>query len=140
MRALLSSVAAMALAGIGVAQACSCAPPPGPKKALEQAAAVFSGKVTKIEEAGDGELAITLQTATTWKAAEAKEVVLYTANNGAACGYGFEKGKSYLVYAHSLKRGEEKVLGTNICTRTALLADAKEDLKELGEGKNVAKD
>jgi hypothetical protein len=76
---------------------------------------------------------------TTWKAAEGKEVVLYTANDSAACGYNFEKGKSYLVYAHSQKRGEEKVLGTNICTRTALLSDAKEDLKELGEGKKVAK-
>jgi hypothetical protein len=38
-----------------------------------------------------------------------------------------------LVYANLLKRKDDKVLGTNICTRTAALDAAKEDLKELGE-------
>jgi hypothetical protein len=139
MRTLLTTVVAMAVAGAGLAQACSCIPPPPPKKALEQAHAVFSGKVTKIEEAGEGELSVTLELATTWKGAADKELTLFTANQSAACGYGFEKGKTYLVYAHQIKRGEAKVLETNICTRTALLADAKDDLKDLGAGKKVPK-
>ena len=137
MRTLLTTIVAMAVAGAGMAEACSCIAPPPPKKALEQANSVFSGKVTKIEEAGESELAVTFELATTWKGAAGKEVTLYTANQSAACGYGFEEGKSYLVYAHQIKRGEEKVLETNICTRTALLADAKEDLKDLGAGKKV---
>ena len=139
MRTLLTTIVAMAVAGAGLAQACSCIAPPPPKKAMEQAHSVFSGKVTKVEKAGEEELAVTLELAATWKGAAGKELTLYTPNQSAACGYNFEKGKSYLVYANQIKRGEEKVLETNICTRTALLADAKDDLKALGAGKKVAK-
>lgn len=134
---LIFAISAAVLLEGAIASACSCLPPPPPKKAMEQAAAAFSGKVTKIEPAGECEQAVTLEVAATWKGAGKKEVVLYTANDSAACGYGFVKGKSYLIYAHTAKRGEAKLLETNICTRTALLADAKEDLKELGEGKKV---
>lgn len=137
MRTLLASFVAMVLAGAAAAEACSCAPPPRPKKALEQAAAVISGKVTKVEDAGEGEKVVAIEIAASWKGGEEKEITLYTANNSAACGYDFKKGTSYLVYAHMVKRGEVKVLGTNICTRTALLTEAKEDLKELGEGKKI---
>jgi hypothetical protein len=114
--------------------ACSCIAPPPPKEALAAASAVFSGKVTAIEAAGDHEKAVTIEIKSTWKGVEKKkEVVVYTADNGATCGYGFEKGKSYLVYASLMKRGDDKVLGTNICTRTAALDAAAKDIKELGE-------
>jgi len=133
-------VIATLLAGLffaSAAVACSCAPPPTAKASLEKASAVFTGKVLKIEDAGKFERAITLQVAQVWKGVKAKEVVVYTANNGAACGFEFEKGKSYLIYAGQEQReGEkEKVLATNICTRTAALDTAQGDLKELGEGK-----
>ncbi len=36
-------------AGLGLA--CTCAPPPAPTEALEEAAAVFSGKVVQIKKA-----------------------------------------------------------------------------------------
>ena len=137
MRSLLTAVVAIMVSGAAIAAACSCIPSPPPKKALEQASAVFAGKVTKIEPAGDAEKAVTIEIVKTWKGDHGKSVTLYTANDGAACGYAFKKGESYLVYAHLVKRGEEKQLETNICTRTARLADAKEDLKELGEGKKL---
>ena len=44
---------------------------------------------------------------------------------GGDCGYRFEIGKEYLVYAYL---GEDKKLSTGICTRTGLLTKADEDL------------
>ena len=117
-----------------VAYACSCEPSPSPKKSLEQATAVFSGKVLKIEKDGEFELAVTFAVDCVWKGKEAKEVVVRTGTNDGICGYKFTKGTSYLIYAHETTRDEVKYLATNICTRTASLADAKEDLKALGKG------
>lgn len=113
------------------AQACSCAPPPPPPQALERAAAVFSGKVTKIEQVNDFSKRVTIALDRTWKGVEGAEVAVYTASNGAACGYGFKEGESYLIYTYKTDRGQE----TNICTRTRGIADAAEDIKALGEGK-----
>ncbi len=121
-----------------VAYACSCAPPPPPKESLEAASAVFSGKVLKIEDAGEFERAVTLEVKSIWKGVAAKTVTIRTASDGAICGYSFVKGKSYLVYAREIKQGEgdeaEKLLTTNICSRTTPLEAAEEDLKALGAG------
>lgn len=114
--------------------ACSCAPPPPPKAALEASAAVFSGKVVDVEDIGDFQRAVTIEVASTWKGVKGRKVTVQTAKHGATCGFGFEKGKSYLVYAYETKQGEAKVLSTNLCTRTRALGDAKDDLTELGEG------
>jgi hypothetical protein len=130
-------VTIIALLPAASALACSCEPPPTAKASLDKSAAVFSGKVLKIEAAGEYERAVTLEVTRAWKGVKAKEVVVYTANNGAACGFEFQKGKSYLIYAKQHQRDEEKekVLATSICTRTALLAEAMGDVMELGEGK-----
>lgn len=70
-----------------------------------------------------------------WKGAAEKEVVVMTGKNDGICGYKFEKGKPYLVYANKTVRDKVKHLSTGICHRTAPLADPAEDLKELGEGR-----
>ena len=64
------------------------------------------------------------------------EVIVYTPAQSSACGYQFEEGQDYLVYAYS--RGEDR-LTTDTCTRTRKLADAQEDAKELGNGRPVDK-
>ncbi len=119
-----------------VSYACSCLPPPPPKESLEASSAVFSGKVLKIEDAGEFERAVTLEVKGIWKGVAGKTVTIRTASNGAICGYSFVKGKSYLVYAREIKRGEgeeaEKLLMTGLCSRTTPLEAAEEDLKELG--------
>ncbi len=114
--------------------ACSCLPPPPPKVALEASTAVFSGKVLDVEDIGVFQRAVTIEVASAWKGVKGKTVTVQTAKHGATCGFGFEKGKSYLVYANETKQGEAKALSTNLCTRTRALGDAKEDLAELGEG------
>jgi hypothetical protein len=45
--------------------------------------------------------------------------------------YNFEVGKEYLIYAY----GDELRLTTTCYTRTKLLSDGKDDIKDLGEGK-----
>jgi hypothetical protein len=46
--------------------------------------------------------------------------------DGGDCGYRFEKGQRYLIYAHSIPLSNQ--LTTSICTRTKLYLKANEDL------------
>jgi len=114
--------------------ACSCPPPPPPKKALEFATAVFLAEASKIEAAGQ-ELTVTLKVEKWWKGGEAAEITVRTSKSGAACGYGFEKGKKYLVYAGVEEKN--KPLHVSLCsrTRTEKEAETSGDFKELGDGK-----
>jgi hypothetical protein len=53
-------------------------------------------------------------------------VTVVTADNGAACGYAFQPGERYLVYAH---RSPDGTLEVSLCSRTIPLAKATEDLQ-----------
>lgn len=57
------------------------------------------------------------------------EVVLLTGSGRGDCGYLFEVGQNYLVYAYG---PDVDHLGTNICQRTAPLSAGGGDLKILG--------
>jgi hypothetical protein len=116
------------------ALACSCVPPPPPVDALAQSDAVFVGTVLKIEDGTDNR-SVTFRVTRYWKGIDAFVVTVSTGFNDGDCGYPFQEGKPYLVYAHG-----EKELHTNICTRTRLLSDAREDLDELGPGFPVLRD
>jgi hypothetical protein len=66
-----------------------------------------------------------------WKGELGKTQLVYTARDGASCGFGFEKGKEYLVYAYS----DNDRLVTSMCDRTKLISNAAGDLSLLKEGK-----
>lgn len=138
MRSFVSRVCVLLLTPViltpSSAEACKCRPAPPPKEAAAAADAVLSGKVTSIEAAGDNQLKVTIEVATSFKGDAAKTAAIYTANDGAACGYHFEKGKNYLIYARLSGEGADQLLRTGLCTRTRPIADADEDLKELGAG------
>jgi hypothetical protein len=106
---------------------------------LESATAVFSGKVSKIEDVGEHELAVTVEVASAWKGVAKEVIVVHTAKDGATCGYHFEKGKAYLIYASGKEREKETILSASLCSRTRLLADADEDVKELGPADKLSK-
>ncbi|WP_051530041.1 hypothetical protein [Anoxybacteroides tepidamans] len=120
------------------AYACDCVPPVSPKEAFAESKAVFAGKVvqiyeTKIEEPGLGKWpkrAVVLAVERTWKGVDETHVVVYTGFSNADCGYPFEVGEKYLVYAYG-----ESDLFTNICSLIKPLAEAKHDVNELGKGK-----
>lgn len=115
---------------------CSCIPPVPPAEALGQSDAVFSGRVVSVAERseedpghpGGPHLEVRIVPSRRWKGADADTVTVRTADNSAACGYAFDPGGEYLVYA----TGEEGVLRVDLCSRTKPLAQAGEDLAALG--------
>lgn len=111
-----------------MALACTCAPPPPPIAARDAADAVFSGRVLSVTPGKNG-LDVEIQVDRSWKKARCGTVVVQTPSDSAACGFGFEVGKSYLVYA-TIQQGK---LGTTICSRSRAIEDAGEDLAALGE-------
>lgn len=67
-----------------------------------------------------------------YKGPTTHRISVKTGLGGGDCGYPFEIGKSYLVYA-----GGDVRLETNICTRTTPLALAAADLSRLGAPQTV---
>lgn len=125
-----------ALAVGSPALACKCAPH-SVAQALSQADAVFEGRVVTIEDVNAGgepaqvKKRVTLSIVRVWKDLEDVETVTVTTHaESAACGYHFELEKSYLVYANRT----DQVLSVHSCTRTRPMADASEDLSQLGGG------
>lgn len=131
--------------------ACSCVQPPPVQNALDDASAVFSGKVVDIEEQtpvsrfisdilttfSDDEpdfpqKTVVLEVTSTWKGVSTSQITVKTGLGGGDCGFEFAVGQTYLVYAH----GDD--LHTSVCTRTTELSAANEDLSVLGQGKPPA--
>jgi hypothetical protein len=138
------------------AEACSCAGPATPQDAFQRADVVFSGKVLSVTptqfnsgvNAYTGN-AVLFDVKDTWKGTSSSLILVRTGNGGGDCGYGFIAGNDYLVYAYSrvetlslsiasisldLPLGA-RTTSTGICTRTALLAQAGQDLAALGPGR-----
>lgn len=86
--------------------------------------AIFSAKVLSIQKAKtpDRSNKIVLRLNKSWKGNLGKSILLSTASVSSMCGFPFEKGKTYLIYAF----GPRKELSTSICTRTALIDDNKD--------------
>lgn len=123
-----------------------------PKEALEKADAVFLGVVERNEVIGPikkkdmegvtgygkwwayylGKKA-TLRVFTVWKGAPLEVTEVKTTFEGTACGYNFEVGFEYLVYAHE----SDGALYTYLCSRTRPRWKAEEDLQFLGPGRAV---
>ena len=107
-------------------------------EARNDSKAVFSGKVVEVIENPKDifNVVVRLRVERTWKNVRAGEVLIVTGSGGGDCGYRFEVGESYLVYAYGSRGGR---LGTNICQRTRKIADAGEDIKILGKGRLPSK-
>jgi len=115
-----------------VAEACSCATQEH-EAAFEQAVSVFEGRVTAIDSPQGGPVVVTLAVVRTWKGADVESFTVRTRSHGAACGYGFESGQSYLVYTYQTDEGEE---WTGLCSRTRPVEDdqAAADIDAMGAG------
>jgi hypothetical protein len=114
------------------AKACSCMRLT-PAEGLSSSQAVFTGEAVAIEKneaTRFGGLEITLRVGEVWKGAIEEQVKVHTAASSAACGYTFVIGTKYLVYAFS---NETDPMRVSLCSRTAPLENAKEDLDFLGK-------
>jgi hypothetical protein len=144
MRSLaLAVVVVCSLFAWNTALACRCRPPGPPKDEAAKSDAVFIAKITRVDEPGEFDRSVELEVVSIYKGEVEKKLTLYTGRDSAGCGYEFEKGKSYIIYAQKSQRGadgEEKVLYTNTCTRTKPLDEAKEDIEGLGKGTPVGKE
>lgn len=116
---------------------CSCVGPQDVPSALQSAQAVLAGTVVAARNTtlqtphGPQRLwAVTLRADRAWKGVEAETVVVLPGHGGPDCGFPFQRGESYLVYAH---RGPGESLYAGSCGRTADLSRAAADLRALGE-------
>lgn len=154
-RLLLRLLAAAVLVGLfshpGPAAACSCIMPPQPSQAFNDAAAVFAGTVTSINNPSQVPLLpqlidtwaswthspaafsfynrrVTFAVTDSWKGVTTSTVTLKTGQGDADCGYLFARGRQYVVYAYDFQGAG---LETNICTRTSDAGHAAADLNYL---------
>jgi hypothetical protein len=128
------------------ASACTCAAASaGPsqqeivKRALSDSAAVFAGEVVSITKGEPGgawrpaTVTVSFQVSEVWKGPERETLEVSTPRDGASCGYPFEKGQEYLVYAS----GKEEPFKEDLCGETTLLSKARADLQALGNGETM---
>jgi hypothetical protein len=123
------------------AYACTCAMPPGTQKeraerALAHSDAVFSGEVVRIDRpsgptwsSGDPETD-TFRISESWKGPEGGMLEVKTPVADMSCGFPFEEGREYLVYASEDRRG----LTVFLCGETRPLSAAGASLAVLGDG------
>jgi hypothetical protein len=130
----------------GVAHACTCMVSPTgnpPCQAAWQSHAVFTGVVTSIDDPGmpvhqpgmaplspenypRKKVFLRVTRALTGISAETKNIVIETGLGGGDCGYRFESGVEYIVYAYADRKGG---LATGICSPTRPVERASGDLK-----------
>jgi hypothetical protein len=114
---------------------CSCelmTPKQRVKLMRQKADAIFIGSVKSISKEENvvrqqSAIKVILTVEKSWKNGEVEEYTIYTYGG---CYVGFEKGKSYLVYAIREKTGQ---LETNMCMGTGTIFLSKKEVKLLGK-------
>jgi hypothetical protein len=150
---LVSAVFALTFSSAPVL-GCKCvSPPPDIKTARDLAQwtasrsdAIFEGRVERIElkwpllEAKVGGLVsadidqdppvmeASFEVSRSYRGAQQKSILIKTGVGGGDCGFHFEVGEQYLVYAFADESGH---LSTGICSGTALLEESKANLSYL---------
>ncbi len=118
------------------ALACSCPTVMSPgeeiKWKLKEGSAVFSGEVLSVDAAGRRKQ-VTFRVIEFWKGNLDSKVTVSTEDHPGACGYEFEIGKTYLVFAELWENRHH----TGACSGNRELQKAEAELKVLGKGKTV---
>lgn len=115
----------------GTAFACSCIVPDEKQKseALKTSSVVFRGTVASTDSTFDRDRTnFRFVVSTAWKGVQKGEIVITSASDSAACGYNFQTGVTYTVYAGG------NPPSTNSCLM--LQVDEKRVRNALGEGKS----
>ena len=118
------------------AAACDCGYAGAPCKAFEKTPTVFVGRVVKISTidlktaSGDDykDRLVSFEVERSYRGLTTKTAVVLSGWNS-DCGYRFQEGVRYLVYAYP--HSPTAKLTTSICTRTRPLSEASEDLEYL---------
>ena len=112
-----------------VAYACECGVKRSPRNELRKAKAVFVGEVVEIKagEKGNSRL-IKFGVKKHWKGVKGNFIIV--SSPGGLCGFIFELGQEWLVYAYD-------DLYTDSCRRTVMLRFAAAELQLLGKAKEL---
>ncbi|MHA6484259.1 hypothetical protein ACX1C1_20405 [Paenibacillus sp. strain BS8-2] len=119
------------------AYACSCMQPVTVEEEKERSDAIFDGTVissnkpksSKIFSSADS-ITWTFEAHEVWKGEVTPIINVASALSSTSCGYEFQEGKRYLVYAHMV----DGSLEASFCSRTALQTSATTDINEFGKG------
>ncbi len=120
--------------------ACSCVGPIPVCQAVWQTDAVFTGEVLAVTDEKRATTTnqtpelqsgrqVRVRVLESFRGEAAKEIDVFTGSGGGDCGFTFQTGASYLIYAY--RHPATGRLSTGICSRTKLLANASEDLAYL---------
>ncbi|HEX8847179.1 MAG TPA: hypothetical protein VF791_21220 [Pyrinomonadaceae bacterium] len=134
---LMVMLAVLSLGGEN-ARACSCFAGGPPCQSYVNTQAVFVGTPTEVTrttvklKSGDREYdyaqrLFTFRVEEAFRGVDAAEVRVATGQGGGDCGYNFQIGERYIVYANRMEGTD--FYGTSICTRTRPLSEASEDLE-----------
>ena len=126
----------------GPVHACKCAQPGSPSEELEKFSAVFAGRVVSIQHSYDPDgVSVTpedrsivgIEVSAVWKGIVHEDMYITTPPTGGSCGFSFIEGEEYIIYAYDSPYADGGYT-SGICSRTAPLGQAQEDLDALGEG------
>ncbi|CEG28817.1 hypothetical protein [Bacillus sp. B-jedd] len=130
------------MAAPNVSYACKCIDKPPVEQELKTSSAVFSGKVIEIREEKRNEGVVEkvlFEVNQTWKGPAESQIILESIQS--SCSFTFRKGMEYIVYAvPNSETNDKTALTTGVCDRTALLENAEEDLKLLGDSRQPTKE
>ncbi|MBN8530467.1 MAG: hypothetical protein J0L97_01205 [Alphaproteobacteria bacterium] len=115
-----------------MSRACSCLDPGPFEDAIKSYDTIFSGTAVSVEKHATTQLIVKFKDVNPWKGTPGKQPSVITEASGGTCGYGFEVGKAYLIYAHRANKDPATTqFNTFLCSPTKLLSSAEEDLKFL---------
>lgn len=119
----------LGLIGVEKAYACSCNVPGSYTEEMEKNSHVLDATVMNKKELEQGKLDIELSVSAIWKGEAERETHVITADNSAACGYEFNIGRRYAVFAQEIE-GE---LHVSLCSVTTQIIDESDIFTELGQ-------
>jgi hypothetical protein len=115
-------------AGLARAHACSCVESAGVSDDRTAAGSVFEGKVIDLRhEPKHHRLTARVHVLRRWKGTAQANVDVVTSDQGSLCGFGFARGKSYLLFTPEA----EGTLSVSLCSRSKPSEAADADFAEL---------
>ncbi|MNZ94229.1 Tissue inhibitor of metalloproteinase [compost metagenome] len=121
----------------GEAYACSCASSITMQERFDSSHAVFAGTAVSVEStsmplfrSSAKAVKAAFKVNEVWKGQVTSTIEVITPEYSDSCGYEFEVGERYLVYAQA----DGKALNVNLCNGTVIHAKAGEQLAALGSG------
>lgn len=126
---MFAAVAALALASFPArSDACSCIDPGSVSAGFDASGSVLEGKVLSVQhQPAAHRITTRLEVLQRWKGAPGKTVDVVTADQGSMCGFEFQRGTRYVIFA----REATSPLSVSICSLSKASAAAAADIAEL---------